>query len=341
MAHTLMIFCFIFLIGFGFALVLTPLVARLARRTGAMDYPRNRHWHAHPTPKLGGVSLGGAFFVAVGASLLYPRTDPNELVRLGGLLIGGAIMLGVGVLDDHRELPALPQLAAQFSAASVAVLSGIHILEIANPFGGVITLDAGWAILFTIFWLMGMMNTINWIDGLDGLAGGIVAIAGAVLFIHTFQLGQYSLALLALALIGAVLGFLPYNFAPAKIFMSGGAPWLGFVLGGLAIIGGAKVATALLVLGIPILDVAWQIVNRVRAGRSPFAADRGHLHHLLLDLGVPARVIVFVYYAVTLCLGALALLLPSGIYKLIALIAIGAGALFFLIQLGQRANLKK
>ncbi len=329
-----MIFPLVFTIAFLIALAVTPIAARLAARTGAVDQPAARRIHTQPTPRWGGLPLFIAFFAAVGVSLVYPRSDPNEAVRLLGLFLGGVVMFAIGTADDHHELKPLPQLCAQFLAASLAIGSGVLIREIPNPLGGLLTFEMWFAILFTLFWLVGMMNTINWLDGVDGLAAGIVAIAGLVLFAHTFRLGQDSIALLALALVGSALGFLIFNFHPAKIFMgSAGAGVLGFALGVLSIIGGAKVATALLVLGIPILDVAWQIVSRVRAGRSPFVADRGHLHHRLLDAGLSARTIVVLYYAFTAFFGALALLLPSGLYKLIALVILGTGALLLLVRL--------
>lgn len=154
-----------------------------------------------------------------------------------------------------------------------------------------------------------------------------------MLFLHNFKLGQDSLALLALALIGAALGFLIFNFPPAKIFLGSGAYVLGFALAVLAIIGGTKAATALLALAIPILDVAWQIIVRVRAGKSPFSPDRGHLHIRLYDSGVSMRVIVLLYYALTAVFGALALILPSGIPKLISLVVIGGIAVVVLARL--------
>lgn len=332
-----MIFFLVFVIAFLVALVLTPLAARLAWRTGGIDQPATRRVHGKPTPRLGGLPLCFAFWGAVGVSLTYPRTDPNELVRLLGLLAGSILLFAIGVLDDHRELKATPQLMAQIIAAGVAVASGVMISEIPNPFGGALPFETWFAVLFTLFWIAGMINTINWLDGIDGLASGVVVIASLVMFVHTFRLHQYSISLLALALIGAVMGFLIFNFFPARIFMgSAGANVLGFTLGVLAIIGGAKVATVLLVLAIPILDVAWQIYSRLRTGKSPFVADRGHLHHRLLDLGLSQRAIVMLYYALTAFLGLLALVLPDGVYKLIALIVIGLGAMLILISIGQQ-----
>lgn len=334
-----MIFIFVFVTAFLLAFALTPIASRIAVRIGTIDQPAQRRIHEKPTPRLGGLPLFVAFFASVGVSLIYPRSDPNEMVRIAGLAIGMTLMFALGVYDDRRELKPLPQLIVQIVAAGIAVASGVMIRKITNPFDGLFTFETWFAILFTLFWLVGMMNTVNWLDGVDGLAAGVVGIAGIVLFVHTFRLEQYSIALLAIALVGAAAGFLPFNFSPAKIFLgSAGAFVLGFVVGVLSIIGAANVASALLLLSVPILDVAWQIVNRLRTGRSPFAPDRGHLHYRLLDLGLPPRAIVLLYYALTAFFGALALILPSSIYKLIALIVIGIGALLFLIKSSQSSD---
>lgn len=324
----------VFFSAFVPALILTPLTARLAARLGFLDRPAPRRLHQTPTPRHGGIPLFLAFLTALTVSLSFPRSDVNEPAKLIGLMLGLTVVALVGAYDDARELGAFPQLATQVLAAGIAVASGVVIREIPNPLGALpIQLPELVAVVFTVFWIVGMMNTINWLDGLDGLAAGVTAIASAVLFIHTFRLMQYSLALLPLALAGAALGFLIFNFTPAKIFLGSGAYLLGFALAVLSIIGGAKVATALLVLAIPILDVGWQILNRVRTGHSPFEADRGHLHHRLYDFRISSRAIVALYYVLTAAFGALALILPSPVYKLIALIVIGIGALAVLIRL--------
>ena len=327
-------------VAFFGALFLTPPVARLARRFGFVDVPREpRHVHKAPIPRLGGVALLLPFLAAVGLSVLLPvaRQDPLELHRLAGLLIGSAMVFGLGIYDDRRELGPFPQFIVQFLAATVAIYFGITIGQVANPLGGVIAFSLPVTLAFTLFWLLGMMNTVNWLDGLDGLAGGITVIASILLFVHSYRLGQYSIALLPLALAGCVLGFLPFNFYPAKVFMgTSGALFLGFALGTLAIIGGAKMATALLVLGIPILDVAWQIVNRLRLGRSPFFGDRGHLHHRLLDMGLSHRRVVLLFYLLCAAFGALALILGSGLQKLLVLLGMGVVALVVLVLLARR-----
>ncbi len=184
-----------------------------------------------------------------------------------------------------------------------------------------------------------MMNTLNWLDGLDGLAGGVTLIAALVFTAHSLGLGQVSVALLPLALAGAVAGFLPHNFYPARVFLgSSGSMLLGYALGTFSIFGGAKTATALLVLGIPILDVAWQILNRIQSGRSPFQADRRHLHHRLLEMGLSERGVVGIFYLVSLVFGGLALLLPSAQYKLVALTVLTGSALALLITAGRRSE---
>ena len=333
-------FLLTFAVAFLGSLLLTPLVKRAAGRLGFVDVPREpKHVHRVPVPRLGGVALFLPFLAAVAISLLLPveRKDPLELLRLIGLLAGSAIVFGLGLWDDRRELGPLPQLALQFVAAVIAIRCGITIAEIANPLGGPIELGPPVTVAFTLFWVIGMMNTVNWLDGLDGLAGGVTVIASVLLFVHSYRLGQYSVSLLPLALAGCALGFLPFNFYPARVFMgTSGALFLGFALGTLAIIGGAKMATALLVMGIPILDVGWQIINRLRLGRSPFLGDRGHLHHRLLDLGLSQREVVLLFYVLCAAFGALALILSSGLQKLLALLVMAMLALVALVALVRR-----
>jgi UDP-GlcNAc:undecaprenyl-phosphate GlcNAc-1-phosphate transferase len=210
-------------------------------------------------------------------------------------------------------------------AAVIVITTSIRIDQITNPLGTPIDFPRWFAVLFTLFWLVGMSITVNWLDGLDGLATGVTFIASVILFVHTAfrqQPPQPTIALLPIALAGCALGFLPFNYHPARIFLgSSGAYFLGFTLACLSIIGGAKVATALLVLGIPILDVAWQIVARLRRGTSPFLADRGHLHQRLYDLNLSQRTVVWLYWGLCAAFGLLALVLNSPIYKLAALVA--------------------
>ncbi len=319
-----------FLIAFVISLGLTPLVRRLSSRLGVTATPGGRHRHSQPVPKLGALPLYLAFMAAVALAQLLPveRGDPNEVVRLTGLLLGGTILLVVGLVDDWRELGPWPQLLVQLAAAGIAIVHLIIIEYVNDPFTGEWTrqFPAWFTVLFTLFWLMGMTNTINWLDGLDGLAIGVTAIASAVLFINAaFRLDppQQSVALLPLALLGATCGFLPYNFFPARVFVGGGALWMGFTLGALSIIGGAKMAAVLLVMGGPILDGAWQIVSRARRGRSPALGDRGHLHFRLQDMGISQRTIVLAYYSFCACFGILTLVTSSRLFKLLAMGVMG------------------
>lgn len=326
-----MLYALVFMVPLLLALILGPLTGRWAERFGFMDYPGDpRRLHRHPTPRLGGVALLVPFLLAIALSLvLLPpgeatRPDALELQRLSGVILGSLFIFLVGLYDDRRELSPWPQLVAQILAAALAVTSGVLIAEVGNPFGENFRFPAWFAILFTLFWIVGMMNTVNWLDGLDGLAVGVTVIASAVLFLHSLRLGQASVSLLPLALAGSALGFLPYNFYPARLFLgSSGAYFLGYALGTLSIVGGAKVATALLVLGLPILDVAWQILYRLRRGVSPFQGDRRHLHHRLLDLGLSQRRVVLLFYLWSAIFGTLALLLPPGLYKLYTLSGLG------------------
>lgn len=333
-------FLLIPLVALLLSLALTPLTMRLARAWGIVQWPkRERDIHQKAMPRLGGVAIGLAF---IGAALLsrtmpVPFLDVNEPTRFQGLMLGALITLIFGIIDDRWELPAWPQFVVQLLLAGVAIAHLIIIERFGNPLGSEIIALSWWIVVpLTVFWFMGTINTVNFLDGLDGLAAGVGAIASAVFAAHMLREGQESVALLALALMGATLGVLPYNFNPARTFIgSSGAFFLGYALAALAIMAGAKVATMLLVLGIPILDVAWQIVSRVRRGQSPMQGDRGHLHHRLFDAGLSQRQVVLGYWAFCLLCGLLALLLPARIYKLFALLLVallGAALLWFLAR---------
>jgi UDP-GlcNAc:undecaprenyl-phosphate GlcNAc-1-phosphate transferase len=195
------------------------------------------------------------------------------------------------------------------------------------------------AFVFTTFWVMGMLNTVNFLDGLDGLASGVGAIAALMFAWHSYQLGQLEVAAFPLALAGALLGFLPFNFAPARIFLgSAGAFTLGYALATLSILAPAKIATALLVLAVPILDVAWQIVARLRRGQSPFSGDRGHLHFRLSDGGLPTRTIVIGYYVVAALFGVVALFAPREAKIVILFLLTAVVSAIFIILIRRQAR---
>jgi UDP-GlcNAc:undecaprenyl-phosphate GlcNAc-1-phosphate transferase len=340
-------FALVFLIPLLLALSISPLTARLGLKLGILDRPGGRRRHVGRVSRLGGVALYLAFtsglllVLFLPSRLLPPRQDPREVTRLTGLLLGTGFVFLFGLLDDRFRFPPCPQYAAQFIASLIAIAFVIHIKHVNSPFTTQFLLGPDgfpWPLVgvFTALWIMGMMNTVNFLDGLDGLAAGVGAILCAVLAVHMIRQNQLSVALLPLALLGATLGFIPHNFHPAKVFMgSSGSYALGFALGALGIIGGARMATVLLAMGLPILDVAWQIVRRRRLGRPIGLSDRGHLHFRLQDMGYSQRAIVLAYYLFCALFGLLALLLSSRLYKLLALVVMGLAVGLVLLWLSR------
>jgi UDP-GlcNAc:undecaprenyl-phosphate GlcNAc-1-phosphate transferase len=334
------------LIAFIAALALTALAIRLGLRLGIADEPGGRRRHVRRTSRLGVIPLFGAFTLAalVGRSFGVPSLDPNEGLRFAGLIAGGGVVFALALADDKFNLPPRIQFGLQAFAALVAITSQIFIERFTNPFTRqevVLTAPetfgpiAGYAMVvgLSLFWFLGMMNTVNFLDGVDGLASTVGVVAASVVAIHMWREGQYSVALLPVALIGTLLGFLIFNWPPAKIFLGGGAIYLGYVLACIGIIGGAKIALLLLVMGLPIADVLWQILDRARRGRSLAASDRGHLHLRLADQGWPAARIVALYTAACALLGGAALLPLSPLVKLITLLALFASVIGIMARL--------
>ena len=353
--------------GLTTALLMPPLI-RLAVRRGWVARLGPRHVHRTPVPVVGGVAMIAGLAAALLVSLVVEQFDPAlrrtpfEHLRLALLATGAGLVALVSFIDDIRDLPALPRLAVHIIAALIAVgpylwdqqlypdalgapteARGIILTAFNFPFVEQIHLHAlsPWlAVGATVFWIVGMQNMVNWTDGLDGLAGGIVLIAGTVLAVHTLSLDppQYTIAMLPLALAGACAGFLRFNTHPARIFMGDvGAMTIGYVLGASAIIGGAKLATALLVMGLPLVDMAWLIVYRLLNGRSAADAGRDHLHHRLLAMGWTQRQVVACYYILSALFGTIALI--DGItplMKLAALVVIGSGVLAVVIWTARR-----
>ncbi len=351
-----------FVVAFAVTALLTPPLIRLSRREGWVAVPGPRHVHRTPTPTVGGLAIIAGFAAALLLSLGLEQLDPAlrrapfEHLRLGLLLVGASIVAIISLLDDLRDLPALPRLGVHVVAALVAVgpylwdrtlyadamgspteARGIILTAFNFPFINQIHLHelSPWlAIGATIFWIVGMQNMVNWADGLDGLAAGVTLIAATILALHTLNLDppQLTVAFLPLALAGACAGFLPFNFYPARTFMGDvGAMTVGYILGVSAIIGGAKLATALLVMGVPLIDMAWLIAARTLQGRSAARSGRDHLHHRLLDMGLSQRQVVLIYYALSASFGAVALLDVPPVAKLGALVVLGTLVLGFLL----------
>ncbi len=326
----------------------TPLVVRLATRLGVVDHSDGeRRMHEQPKPRVGGIAvfLGFAFalFAVLGVALASPfallpaavhgnqaravemLTDQLDAVhRLVGLLFGSLLILGVGIWDDIMQMRPRNKLIAQIVVASISMLYGFVIAGITNPFNhdprtNWIDFPLWVGLPITLLWYVGMMNAINFLDGLDGLLSGVAAISGIFLFIIAAVHGNPAVALVVAALTGAALGFLPYNFNPARIILGdAGSLFIGYVFATVSIIGASKTAIAislvvpLLVLGLPVLDTAAAIVRRAITGRRITEADRGHFHHqLVFRFGLNVRQAVLLLYAVCFLLGAAALALSG------------------------------
>jgi UDP-GlcNAc:undecaprenyl-phosphate GlcNAc-1-phosphate transferase len=341
-----------FLVAALISFALTPAVRAVAQRLHVVDEPNQRRVNTKPIARGGGVAVGVAFLgVALVLTLLVASgslgsgfsllsIDRDEVTAL---LLGAAVAAVIGLLDDVLNLRARWQLVSQLILAVGAVLLGVNIDAIANPFGpGQISLDGMWGVAFTIFWIVGMINSINWIDGLDGLSSGIGLIAAFTLGLISLTVGagafgQPYVALLCFALAGALLGFLRWNFHPASIFAgTSGVMLLGYSLAILSILGSAKVAVALLVLGVPIIDTFWNIVRRLATGASPFTPDRGHVHHRLMDLGLSQTRAVLVIYAISLALAVLSFVL-SGAGQLYGFLGVVVASGFLLLVLTRRS----
>jgi len=313
----------------------------LGQHWGIADAPGGRRQHARLTPRLGVLPLSvgfvGAALVAQGFAL--PTQDPNEGARVLGAL-GGVVVLAVaGLADDRWQLSAGKQFLAQLLAAGIAIAALIFIERFTNPFTGqALILPGVIVVALSLFWFMGMMNTVNWLDGVDGLASTVALIAAGVTAAHMIREGQYSVALLPIGLAGTLLGFLVFNRPPARIFLGSGATTLGFLLACVGIIAGAKIALLMLVFGLPIADVAWQIFDRARSGRNPTAGDRGHLHFRLVDAGWPAGRIVALYAAACGAFGLFALVPQSPVVKLVTLGLLFGAVILVLVVLSARTR---
>lgn len=328
-------FVTVFVVSCVLALGLTPLSACLGRRWQLLDRPGGRRAHRGEIPRTGGMALFVAFAGGAGLALaLWPPASTDEVRWLMAVLAGTLFAFVFGLWDDRRQLPAWPQFLAQAGAALIAIAGSVFIERFTNPLNNQLVIIPellpffGWGVVvgITMFWIIGMMNTVNWLDGLDGLAAGVALIAATLFAIHSYRLGQREVALFPTALAGACLGFLPFNFHPARVFMgSAGAMALGYALATLSILAPARIATALLVMGIPIIDVAWIIINRWHKGTPATQGGRDHLHYRLLELGLSQRQIVGTYYLFCLVFGGLALVVSSRMFKLIALLVLVVG----------------
>lgn len=283
-----------------------PMVMRLAKKIGAIDKPDARKVHVRPMPRLGGLAIFLAFMVVIIATQTFSRP-------LSGIILGAAAIFLVGVLDDIYDLSPWIKLFGQIAAALIAYYFGVRVQVMTNPFDGVLQLGQQISLPLTVLWIIGVTNAINLIDGLDGLAGGVSAIAAVTIGIVAFGGDQYVIAFVAMVLAGAIGGFLPYNFNPARTFMGdSGAMFLGFVLSCISVSGLAKSAALMslfvpvIILGIPVFDTLFAIFRRVNNGTPIFGADKAHLHHRLLAMGFSQRKSVLIIYLISIVLGGAA-----------------------------------
>ena len=339
----------LFVLSLGLALTVTPLVARLAVKINALDLPGERKLHSSPVPRLGGIAIYLGFIISLNLGLLLSDSllelfmaSPRMWI---GLLFGGSLILALGIVDDIYQITPRTKLLFQVSAAFIVYLSGLHITSIANPFNGVIHL--GWlALPATLLWIVGITNAMNLIDGLDGLASGVALIITGTLLCISLSSGKFGTAVVCTLLCGSTLGFLRYNFNPARIFMGdSGSMFLGFTLAIIALKSTEKSTTAVAILipllffGLPIADMAMAVCRRLfslggRGVEAPyfrvFRADREHIHHKLIDLGFSQRTAVLTLYTVTLGLSAFGFLLTVNRNEKLALFL----AIAFLVAFG-------
>ena len=316
-----------FLVAVVVSFATTPLVKRMAYKVGAIDVPKDdRRMHKMPIPRLGGLAIFIAFLFSV---LLFSDIDR----QFRGILLGVIMIVILGVMDDIITLKALPKFLVQIAAAGVAVYHGNVIQFVSNPnvFSAYAYVNLGWiSVPLTIIWIVAITNAVNFIDGLDGLAVGVSAISTGSLLVIALIVQEWGIGIALAALLGACLGFIPYNKNPAKIFMGDtGATFLGFVLACLSVQGLFKFyaiisfAVPFLVLGVPIFDICFAFLRRILKGQNPMTADRGHVHHRLIDMGFDQKQAVAICYMLTAILGLAAVVLTSS-GELKALILIGA-----------------
>lgn len=305
-------------LGLGLSFGLCRFLIKLAKRRQLFILPiRPRDEHQLPTPRVGGLAIVATFLIVI---FFWQCWRPGDLSFTGsqiwgidrnlfGLILAIILLSAVNAYDDKKGVHYLVKLLAQIVAAVLVALFGIHIPTLTNPLGGQILIGS-LGFFLVVLWLVTVTNVVNWLDGVDGLSGGVSAISLFILFFLSISqlVNQAPNALLATIAFGAVIGFLPFNLIGRRAFLGDvGSNFLGFLIGVLAIISGGKLATAFLVLAIPFLDALVVIINRLIRGQSPFKADRRHLHHQLLALGLRPYQVVLVFYAVSLLFGLIAL----------------------------------
>ena len=335
-----------FLLAVLISLIATPIVKKIAIKLGAIDIPKDdRRVHNKPMPLMGGLAIYIGILVS---SLIFLPMEKT----LVSILLGATIVLISGIIDDIRGMSPRLKFLFQIVAGLVLIAGGVKVDFVTNPFSpDYVLLYLKWfTIPITLFWIVGITNTVNLIDGLDGLACGVAMIASISLMLVAEKFGQVNVTILSAVLAGACLGFLPYNFNPAKIFMGDtGALLLGFMLAAISIEGVMKsvatiaVVVPILILGVPIFDTTFAIFRRLLSGKSIAAADKGHLHHRLLDKGLSQKQTVLILYGLSAVFGAFAVIVAKANSKQAVYLSVllFLAAILFALKLGMFSNKKK
>ena len=296
----------------------SPLVKNFAYKVGAIDVPKDaRRMHKTPTPRLGGLAIFLGFMISV--ILFVPIRGDREMQSI---LLGAVIIVVLGVVDDIMALPAMLKFVVQIVAALIPTLNGVIVRAVSNP--NIFSENPYWvldwlSIPVTVLWIVAVTNSVNLIDGLDGLANGVSAISATTVLVISLIASEAQVALVMAALVGASVGFMPYNQNPAKMFMGDtGATFLGYILATMSIQGLFKFYAVIsfvvpfLILGLPIFDTAFAFTRRIAHGQSPMHADRSHIHHRLIDLGLNQKQAVATLYVISSILGLSAVVLTTG-----------------------------
>ena len=303
------------LVALVVSFLMTPVVKTFAYKVGAIDVPKdNRRMHKVPVPRLGGLAIFIGFMVSI---LLFAEIDGE----MKSILLGAVIIVVLGVVDDIMALPAMLKFVVQIGAALIPALNGVQILAFSNP--NIFSENLYWvlgglSVPFTVLWIVALTNAVNLIDGLDGLANGVSAISATTMLVIALMASETQVSIVMAALVGASLGFMPYNMNPAKMFMGDtGATFLGYILATMSIQGLFKYYAVIsfvvpfMILGLPIFDTAFAFIRRIAHGQSPMHADRSHIHHRLIDMGLNQKQAVATLYVISAILGLSAVVLTT------------------------------
>lgn len=303
------------LVALVVSFLMTPVVKTFAYKVGAIDVPKdNRRMHKTPIPRLGGLAIFIGFMVSI---LLFANIDSE----MKSILLGAVIIVVLGVVDDIMALPAMLKFVVQIGAALIPALNGVQILAFSNPnifSDNLYWVLGGLSVPFTVLWIVALTNAVNLIDGLDGLANGVSAISATTMLVIALMASEMQVAIVMAALVGASVGFMPYNLNPAKMFMGDtGATFLGYILATMSIQGLFKYYAVIsfvvpfMILGLPIFDTAFAFIRRIAHGQSPMHADRSHIHHRLIDMGLNQKQAVATLYVISAILGLSAVVLTT------------------------------